>query len=286
MPKTNPLTTNDNRLIISVDDFKTSLLAQIEEGDALVDKVQTKSYEESFKADFKEWNDYNFEFLKQSFTSQMNDQMNAYNHTGYSFLGALGEVADNPAQTLLNMLGYKLAYLRSLSKRAHLFKSSVSKADKVIESLEDEKQSLMDEIFIVHGHDDSAKVSVARFIERLGLKAIILHEQHNGGMTIIEKIETHTNVGFAVVLYTPCDLGGKNARSLQPRARQNVLFEHGYLMAKIGRRKVCALVKDIVETPSDISGVVYTPMDEHGAWHYKLAKELKAAGYDIDMNSL
>jgi len=31
---------------------------------------------------------------------------------------------------------------------------------------------------------------------------------------------------------------------LKPRARQNVVFEHGYLMGKIGRKNVCALVKD------------------------------------------
>jgi predicted nucleotide-binding protein len=146
----------------------------------------------------------------------------------------------------------------------------------------------MSKIFIVHGHDDWAKTEVARFIEKLGFTPIILHEQASSGLTIIEKIEANSNVGFGVVLYTPCDLGNVKVRAgdLLPRARQNVVFEHGYLIGKLGRDKVCALVKDEVEKPNDISGVVYVQMDSHHAWHMKLAKEMKAAGYPVDMNKL
>jgi predicted nucleotide-binding protein len=129
-----------------------------------------------------------------------------------------------------------------------------------------------------------AKTEVARFLERLHLKAIILHEQASAGNTIIEKIERHTNVGFGIVLYTPCDIGAKaeDNPNLQNRARQNVVFEHGYLIGKIGRNRVCALVKGKIETPNDISGVVYVTMD--GEWKWKIAKELKESGYSIDMN--
>ncbi len=143
------------------------------------------------------------------------------------------------------------------------------------------------QVFIVHGHDELAKTETARFIERLGLKPIILHEQASSGQTIIEKIESNTNVGFGIILYTPCDLGAKKGTegtSLKNRARQNVVFEHGYLIGKIGRNNVCALVKDNIETPNDISGVVYVTMDEHKGWHLKIAKELKKSGYSIDLN--
>lgn len=143
-------------------------------------------------------------------------------------------------------------------------------------------------VFIVHGHDNGAKQEVARFLEKLNLEPIILHEQTNGGnITIIEKIEEYASqVDFGIVLYTPCDLGGKNENSLQSRARQNVVFEHGYLIGLLGRNKVCPLVKGNVETPGDISGVVYTPMDDNASWHLPLARELKNAGYEIDFNKL
>lgn len=145
---------------------------------------------------------------------------------------------------------------------------------------------LKTKVFIVHGHDDAAKQEVARFIERFGLKAIILHEQASSSKTIIEKIEEYTNdVGFGIVLYTECDIGGKDSNSLNPRARQNVVFEHGYLMSKLGRGNVCPLVKGSVETPGDIGGVVYIQMNGE-SWHLPLVKELEASGYVIDRRLL
>lgn len=139
-------------------------------------------------------------------------------------------------------------------------------------------------VFIVHGRDNEAKQEVSRFIEKVGLEAIILHEQVSSGMTIIEKIEHYSNeADFALVLYTPCDLGRGSLEPNPPknRARQNVVFEHGYFMAKLGRENVCALVKGAIETPNDISGVVYVALDQYGAWKNDVAKELQACGYVI-----
>lgn len=141
-------------------------------------------------------------------------------------------------------------------------------------------------VFIVHGRDNEAKLEVSRFIEQLGLEAIILHEKANGGRTIIEKIEHYSNdADFAIVLYTACDHGrGVHESKSHPknRARQNVVFEHGYLMAKLGRENVCSLVKGDIETPNDISGVVYVDLDRSGAWKMDVAKELKECGYVIN----
>jgi len=142
-------------------------------------------------------------------------------------------------------------------------------------------------IFIVHGRDGKAKEQTARFIEKLSLKAIVLHEQASGGRTIIEKIENYSNVGFAIVLYTPDDVGNikmeSDKKQLKPRARQNVVFEYGYLMGKIGRRNVVALVEKNVELPNDISGIVYITNEN---WQFSIAKEMKDVGYEIDLNKL
>lgn len=145
----------------------------------------------------------------------------------------------------------------------------------------------MTKVFIVHGHDNAAKQEVARLVERLGLEAIILHEQVNRGKTIIEKIEEYSNVGFAIVLYTPCDEGKvKGTTDLKDRARQNVVFEHGYLIGKLGRERVSALVRGDIEKPNDLSGVVYIDMDYAGGWKFSLAREMKSVGYEIDMNKI
>lgn len=142
----------------------------------------------------------------------------------------------------------------------------------------------LSKVFIVHGHDDSLKNEVARFIEKLNLEPIILHEKASSGKTIIEKIEEYSNVGFGIVLYTACDVGAKKEANpdLKNRARQNVVFEHGFLIGKIQRQNVCALVKGDIEKPNDISGVVY--LSTSGEWRLDLAKELRNSGYNIDMN--
>lgn len=138
------------------------------------------------------------------------------------------------------------------------------------------------QVFIVHGHDEIAKLDVANFVTSLGLEPIILHMQASSGMTIIEKIEHYSNVGFGVVLYTPCDVGQKvGDLTGQHRARQNVVFEHGYLIGKLGRPRVSAVVKGAVETPNDISGVVYIGMDTAGSWQEQLKIEMRDAGYHV-----
>ena len=143
-------------------------------------------------------------------------------------------------------------------------------------------------IFIVHGRDEHLRTQVENVLRALGLEPIILQEQANNGKTIIEKIEECTDVGFGIVLYTPCDEGRLKSEDgeLKPRARQNVVLEHGYLMAKLGRERVCCLVSKNVEFPSDIQGIGYIPAKDVDQWKYKLAQELKAAGFDIDMNKL
>lgn len=142
------------------------------------------------------------------------------------------------------------------------------------------------DIFVVHGHDEAAKQAVARFLEKLNLNAIILHEKPDGGRTVIEKIEDYSDVGFAVILLTPDDMGypKDNTEKAEARARQNVIFELGYFIGKFGRKNVCALYKEGVELPSDFQGILYVLMDPAEGWHTKLAREINYAGIELDLN--
>jgi predicted nucleotide-binding protein len=138
-----------------------------------------------------------------------------------------------------------------------------------------------DKVFIVHGHDDEAKEKTARFVEKLGFEAIILHEQASKSRTIIEKIEDYSDeTDFAIVLYTPDDVGNVKSEAesgqLNTRARQNVVFEHGFLIGKLGRENVVPLVSGKVELPNDISGIVYISDQD---WQIDIAKEMSAVGY-------
>ncbi len=115
-------------------------------------------------------------------------------------------------------------------------------------------------------------------------------------MTIIEKLETYSNVGFAFIILTPDDLGlskkelariisemsrekptqdelkkylsklncGQRSEIFaeafnhcKDKARQNVVLEFGYFIGKIGRSKVCCLYKGDIDLPSDMHGICY-----------------------------
>jgi hypothetical protein len=139
-------------------------------------------------------------------------------------------------------------------------------------------------VFIVHGRQEGPREAVARFLERLGFQPIILHDQANQGRTVIEKVEDHGDVGFAVIILTPDDMGNLKGEEPQPRARQNVLLELGYFIGKLTRKRVCTLKVGELEIPSDWRGVVDEPYDTAGGWKQTLARELAAAEYEIDWN--
>lgn len=187
-------------------------------------------------------------------------------------------------------------YLGGLDSARTTLKSMI---DEIEEYWEDENQGpshlvkqtspqrsqFSQEIFIVHGRDDGTKNSIARFLENLELVPVILSEIPARGLTIIEKFERHSDVEFAVALLTPDDTGSlRGEDESNPRARQNVIFELGFFIGKLGRGKVCALIKGEPEIPSDYAGVEYIPIDEAGGWKMRLVGELKAAGFDVDAN--
>lgn len=186
----------------------------------------------------------------------------------------------------------KAAAIQMLNSAITWLKDELVDADAVLRAEEsapgaaNPAKSWARKVFIVHGHDDAARETVARFLERLNFEAIILHEQANKGRTVIEKIEADGDVGFAVVLLTPDDVGGAKGGDLRPRARQNVLLELGYFIAKLGRDRVCALKRGDLELPSDFGGVVYQEFDTTGGWKSALGRELQAVGFEIDWNSV
>lgn len=176
-----------------------------------------------------------------------------------------------------------MGILKTISKDSDCFSGDI--VNNVVTTGEKIMSISKNKIFIVHGHDNEAKETIARFIEKLGLESIILHEQASSGDTLIQKFERYSDVGFGIIIYSPDDIGKSNSENeYKKRARQNVIFEHGYLIGKLGREKVVAIVKGEMEQPSDISGVIYVPMDATGAWKMDIIKELKAVNFDVDAN--
>lgn len=119
-------------------------------------------------------------------------------------------------------------------------------------------------IFIVHGHNDSLKLELKNYLQNvLGLpEPIILHEQANLGRTIIEKFEDYAySSNLVFVLLTPDDkvVDASKNNDEKRRARQNVIFELGFFLGFLGRDSGRVILLHIgpLELPSDLSGITY-----------------------------
>lgn len=209
-------------------------------------------------------------FLKLKKTMLISQSKLPFTYLGLDFIKQL-----NDFKHLLELIidkSYTIAFEQEVRLENHYSVKTVEKGNVTMD----------DRIFVVHGRNIDIRDDIELFIRRIGLTPIILAEQVNKGMTIIEKIERYSDVSYAIVLYTPCDEGRmKDEKDLKNRARQNVIFEHGYMVAKLGRDKVIALVDQGVEIPGDLSGVIYISMQDED-WKIQVMKELRSAGLQVD----
>ncbi len=246
--------------------FNGLVMQKIKDGNSLIRKMKDFRHEVDF-VDLSEWKSESLAALR----SETEDE-NICN----GFIKVLENVNQSYGYYEEQFINKGIEYLDKYS-RYKIQEDGTKKQD---------KSKFKNKIFIVHGHDETVKQTVARFLQAIHLEPVILHEKANNGATIIEKFEKNADVAFAVVLMTPDDVGGKDNGSLKLRARQNVVAELGYFVGKLGRNRVAALVKGDVEIPSDFDGVVYTTLDDHGAWKMKLANELEEAGLEIDFKKV
>src|SRR6266704_2091445 len=178
----------------------------------------------------------------------------------------------------------RLEALRSIRDMLGLYDGP---AEAILAGREHPASSSSSAVFIVHGRADGPKEQVARFLERAtDAEPIILHEQAKRGQVIIESLEAFAaTAAFAIVLLTGDDYGGiKGSPESNARARQNVVFELGFFIGALGRSRVAVLYEETVELPSDMNGILYTTLDSQGAWKLSLGRELRAAGFAVDLN--
>ena len=280
-----PMASMQPDLLVTHEDATEKINDRIQKGKELLNtKLSTGSDFENLKESHDKWNNFNKELLKRIFSTPAIEK--EYSQpVGGSYL--MNQSWPYWAEEEFKEIKRNVARLEAIVEKLELIPSRASNPVGKINqgSVKSIKNS---NVFIVHGHDEASKHDVARFLQRVKLNPIILHEQANEGKTIIEKFEHHSDVSYAIALLTPDDsaFSKKSAETVNDRARQNVIFELGYFLGKLGRKNVCALIKSKVEIPSDYQGIVYIDYDEKNAWKFQIAKELRSAGFEIDMNDL
>jgi len=162
----------------------------------------------------------------------------------------------------------------------------IKESEKIEENVEvDQKKDKVqnDNIFIVHGHDEVARLKLKDFfLNDLKLNPIILQDKQNDSLSsILSKFENLAqNCSAAIVLFTPDDIGDKGFR-----ARQNVILELGYFLGKFGNendRNIIIIKKGDIEIPSDINGVIYEQYQtDIKETFYNLTKQFSHWKYNI-----
>lgn len=252
------------------------------------DKVNyEESSKQAFMAAYKMWDDFNKEIYQSSFEIPNSTYFHEYEAQIWDHFYTHDIVADYKKQ-----IQRQITQMQSDINKIALIECSAAEPKQSNRETIEEKP-LSKNIFIVHGHNEEMKQTVARIVTKLGLSPIILHEQPNDGKTIIEKFESNAeSINFAIILLSADDLAASVRdisevkdeevhQHLEKRARQNVVFEMGYFAGKLGRSNVFFLLQEGVSKPGDLDGIVYTAYDAAHAWRFELVKELKSVGYKV-----
>jgi predicted nucleotide-binding protein len=273
------------RLLVPQTEAERQLRERIEEGkQILAVRISRQDDLDQAEAHFDRWNGYNKELLLTIF-----DNPGPGKEYGREFAWTVGG-ADFSfyVRRFHDRVRERINRLESLVERLKLYQEVPQVTTATTPTGIPGK-----DVFVVHGHDEATKDAVRAFLYRIGLNPIVLHELPSKGRTIIEKLEDHAATAYGVVTLTPDDEGRlaygipeAEREPLRFRARQNVILELGYFLAKLGRDRVCVLLRGDVERPSDYQGVIYVAWDDPKGWDRLLFRELQAAGMAVDATKL
>ncbi|ENY73605.1 nucleic acid-binding protein [Aeromonas diversa CDC 2478-85] len=278
-------------LLMSRDEAKSKLQERIQKG-LEIKRTQIASHDslETTRNEYSKWNSFNTELLKRMFTTEeLADEYSSW--FGGVFIGMQDPSLGEKVADLYKDIDGKVHRLDSIIERLELIPLNNSHVSSVATNAASQNApSKSKKVFVVHGRDDIAKTNLEVFLHEIGLDPVVLHRQADEGLTIIEKFEKHSDVGYAFILLTPDEVAylkseeskDEKDRVKEFRARPNVIFEFGYFVGKLGRSRVCCLYTGDVSLPSDVSGMIYkkfTNSIEEVA--YSVIKDLKASGYAI-----
>ena len=270
---------NDKPLILKIplEEAEELLNKKITEGSQILEcPISNINQWKSAEKRYNTWNSENFELLKKLF--KKNTIAKDYSSSEWT----IGRIL--------------ISDLKLEEKTAKLYKDIEEKINKlnsikislgVLESkTEETTESAKNKVFYVHGTDCEITMKVLAFLKDIGLEPIILKELAAAGKTLIDEVQNQSDVKYAIALLTPDNVGGVYSEELQFRATQNVILEVGFFVGKYGRKNVSTLHHDDIELPADYHGYEYIKIDETDDWKSTLTKELKNAGFNIDLNKI
>lgn len=275
-------------LAVTRDEAKQRLQDRIEKGMELKSKqVNTREAFEELKNNYSKWDSFNSELLRRIFTTD--EAAKEYDYWGVVAVSTHEDSLGEKIADTYKGIDKKIHRLDSIIERLELIPLAGQVAP-ITSASPLSAQPRSKRVFVVHGHDEVAKTSLEVFLREIGLEPVVLHRQADEGLTVIEKFEKHSDVGYAFILLTPDEVACLASEASKPeaerrtelRARPNVIFEFGYFVGKLGRSRVCCLYTGNVSLPSDVSGMIYKKYEKSiEEVAYSVIKDLKASGYGV-----
>ena len=178
----------------------------------------------------------------------------------------------------------------ALKNKFYSINISNSVLNNVVLIVNDSKTTQMENknVFIVYGRDENLLNEVKLLVTQLGLKPILISNEPDKGRSIFGKIKDSVNkCCYSIVLWTPDDVGSlaTETEKIQFRARENVLIELGYVVAKLGEENVTIIKKGNPNIPTDIQGLALI-LREESEWKNHLYKNLKEVFKDISSDDI
>jgi len=169
-------------------------------------------------------------------------------------------IMGDPLQNLIDEANMYAGFLLSLREELEKHPEDIlnvlipsNEADTIVEV---PQPTTSKTVFIIHGHDELNRLRLEKLLrERWSLDPVILLEEAGKGRTLIEKFEEEAQrANFAIALLTPDDMIQIDENQYA-QARPNVVFELGWFYGRLGRNKVCILLKEGTKIHSDLDGI-------------------------------
>jgi len=166
--------------------------------------------------------------------------------------------------------------------------ATVSSADLSTPPRSDVVPPLNTGIFVVHGDLQPTVNTVNAFMDDLGIRLQALPTHPEKGKGLVNSLEKNPDASFALVLLGHDDAVAlrRSAADASAGVRSGIVFELGYLVGRLGLKRTCVLYTGGSEVFVSDHGIQFLPVDSGNGWQLHLARHLKRAGIEIDLNKL
>jgi hypothetical protein len=123
------------------------------------------------------------------------------------------------------------------------------------------------------GRTDEASEAARGFVEQLGLQAVPVETSGSG--SVVAQLDGLRELDFAIVMLSAADLG---------EGSRSAFLSIGFLLGVLPKGRLCCLLADPSAPVPELEGMPRHAIDAGGLWRLLLAREMRQAGLDVDMN--